>query len=240
MKKVRPGQRPSASEQNRLIDAATSMLSSNHIQGFVDSTGFHTRRTPIDIAKLAGAVRLAYCKTDAGAATTIVCYLDTDATGAEITVECDIAGGGNLNAATPRLTDGLAMPVVDIDGTWYSLFPFQATEDCDCSPGNTVSLSAVGPTDNLNVSGLVAVFIDTSANNVTLGGTVNGVDGQVLHIAVDDATNNFTLEHNEGTGNQDFILHAGADEIMTAEHGGWVFVNHGGNHWHVCSHAKHV
>jgi len=61
-----------------------------------------------------------------------------------------------------------------------------------------------------------------------------------LNIIVHDATNNFTMEHNEGTGNQDFVLHAGADEVMTAEYGGWTFVNHNGAHWHDCSHAKHV
>ena len=104
----------------------------------------------------------------------------------------------------------------------------------------TLDLSAAGPTDNLDVSGVNTVFVDTSGNNVTLGGTVGGVDGQILCVLVHDATNNFTIEHNEGTGNQDFILHAGADEVMTAEYGGWVFVNDGGDHWHDASHAKHV
>ena len=104
----------------------------------------------------------------------------------------------------------------------------------------TLDLSAAGPTDDLDVTGVNTIFINTSGNNVTLGGTVGGVNGQVLNIVVHDATNNFTIEHNEGTGNQDFILHAGADEVMTGEYGGWVFVNDGGGHWHDCSHAKHV
>ena len=104
----------------------------------------------------------------------------------------------------------------------------------------TTTLSAAGPTDDLDVSGVNTVFVDTSGGNVTLGGTVGGVDGQILCIVVHDATNNFTIEDNEGGGNQDFVLHAGADETMTAEHGGWVFINEGGNHWHDCSHAKHV
>jgi len=104
----------------------------------------------------------------------------------------------------------------------------------------TTTLSAAGPTDNLDVSGVNTVYIDTSGGNVTLGGTVGGVDGQMLCIVVHDYTNNFTIEHNEGGGNQDFILHAQADETMTGEPGGWVFVNENGNHWHDCSHAKHV
>lgn len=104
----------------------------------------------------------------------------------------------------------------------------------------TLTLSVVGPTDNLDVSGVNTVFIDTGSNHVTLGGTIGGVDGQILNIVVHDKTNNFTLEHEEGTGNQDFLLHVGADEVMTAEYGGWTFVNMNGNHWHDCSHARHV
>ncbi|MBA7515243.1 hypothetical protein ES705_07282 [subsurface metagenome] len=101
-------------------------------------------------------------------------------------------------------------------------------------------LSAAGPTDNLDVSGVNTVFIDTSSNDVTLGGTVGGVDGQILAIVVHDSTNNFAIEDREGTGNQDFYLHAEIDEVMIGEPGGWVFVNHGGAHWHDASHAKHV
>ncbi len=74
-------------------------------------------------------VRSAYCKTAAGAGTSIVCYLDTDETGIEITVECTIAGGSNLNSAIPRLTDGLEIPVWRINGVWKT-FTFQATTGC--------------------------------------------------------------------------------------------------------------
>lgn len=56
-------------------------------------------------------LHLAYCKTNAPAAAFIICYLDTDVTGTEITVNCGIAGGGNLNEALPRLTDGLWITV---------------------------------------------------------------------------------------------------------------------------------
>ncbi len=460
------------------------------------------RRRHKDRSDEAVEIRLAYCKTDAGAATVIDCYLDVDDPESDvIEVVCDIAGGGNLNSATPRLTISLIMPVVEIDDVWYSLFPFQATEDCECTPdplsidgggtgaetapaalenlgvgvtdsptfagatitagltadttglvvdgvnhrvgigtanpgakleirsstsvlrlrdtgpiadatlayvefggtegaawkrtgfvgdassGNTdiylqaeegdlhlgdssdpnvmtlqggnvgiglttidanykliirraanvnlgiglignelaiaafndalsanipmrfyaseynllngnvgigtdspdtklqvigtaslggavnktttaangtitqagtavanlgpttvtgaiksstLLLSAVGPTNDLDVSGVNTVFVDTSGNNVTLGGTIGGVDGQTLNIIVHDATNNFTIENEEGTGNQDFVLHAGGDEVMTHEYGGWVFVCDGGDHWHDCSHAKHV
>ena len=80
----------------------------------------------------ATAIHKAYCKTDAGAAAIIVCYLDEDETGEEITVGCSITGGGNLNSAIPRLEDGTLIFVTKIDGTWYCTSVFQTIENCDC------------------------------------------------------------------------------------------------------------
>lgn len=100
--------------------------------------------------------------------------------------------------------------------------------------------STVGPTDNLDVSGVNTVFIDCSANNVTIGGFLGGINGQVLHIIrLCAAVNDATLEHNEGTGNQDIFLHKGLDETLTGEYGGWTLVCNG-SHWFDVSHAKHV
>jgi hypothetical protein len=84
------------------------------------------------IPKVVGGtgIRRAFCKTDAGAATTILAYLDTDTTGTEVTVHCTIAGGGYLNAATPALTDGLEIPVWDDNGTWKCLWGFQHWGAC--------------------------------------------------------------------------------------------------------------
>ncbi|MHA2248277.1 MAG: hypothetical protein ACXADY_25225, partial [Candidatus Hodarchaeales archaeon] len=83
------------------------------------------------------------------------------------------------------------------------------------SSGQT-TVTAVGPTDDLDVSAVNSVLIDTSSNNVTIGGFTGGVAGQILTIAVVDATNNAILEHNEGTGNQDIFLNAGGDDTITA------------------------
>ncbi len=71
----------------------------------------------------------AYCKVAAGAAATIVCYLDTDGTGIQITVNCSIAGGGNLNAAVPRLADGDMIIVSKMGDDWYGPL-FNASQDC--------------------------------------------------------------------------------------------------------------
>jgi hypothetical protein len=69
---------------------------------------------------IGGSVRIAYCKDDAGAATTIACYLDTDGTGEEVTVQCLTPGGSsNLNTVVPRLSDGDPIIVIKISGTWY-------------------------------------------------------------------------------------------------------------------------
>lgn len=95
----------------------------------------------------------------------------------------------------------------------------------------TTTVTATGPTDNLDVESVNTIFIDTGSNNVTIGGFTNGVDGQIIHIAVTDISNNVTLEHAEGTGNQDLYLHSGGDETLTTEYGGWVLVCNG-THWY--------
>ena len=105
----------------------------------------------------------------------------------------------------------------------------------------TATLSAVGPTDNYDVSKVGILFIDTTANSVTIGGFVGGVAGQMIHIIkTDDTVGNFArLENEEGTGNQDIHLHAALDETLTAEFGGWTLICDGSD-WYDESHAKHV
>jgi len=72
----------------------------------------------------------AYAKAAAGAGTTIVCYLDTDATGEEITVNCEIAGGSALNAASPLLAAHDMICVWNDDGTWRPKQTFDNTGEC--------------------------------------------------------------------------------------------------------------
>lgn len=76
------------------------------------------------------AIHKAYAKAAAGAGNTIVCYLDTDTTGDEITVNCEIVGGSALNAAFPRLADGSMIAVWADGDTWRSVMTFQATGPC--------------------------------------------------------------------------------------------------------------
>jgi hypothetical protein len=84
---------------------------------------------------LAGSIgtHIAYVKTTPGAVTEVDCYLDVDATGDEITVKCSIAGSVKLNAATPRIADGLPIFVQKFGDDWWCTTIFQKTEDCVCT-----------------------------------------------------------------------------------------------------------
>ena len=77
-------------------------------------------------------IRKAYVKTTPGAVATVVCYLDTDATGPEVTVTCSIINGTALNSAIPRITDGDEIKVYLDGSTWRCVDAFQTSEDCDC------------------------------------------------------------------------------------------------------------
>lgn len=96
---------------------------------------------------------------------------------------------------------------------------------------NSTTITVLGPTDDLDVGGVDIVFVDTNANNVTIGGFTNGVDGQILQVVIENASNNTTLEHNEGTGNQDMFLNSGGDETLAASYGGWLLICNG-THWY--------
>jgi len=97
----------------------------------------------------------------------------------------------------------------------------------------TITASA----DNTDVSETNTLWITTADGNVVLGGLTGGVNGQVLYIVRKDTTNDLTLENAEGAGDQDFIMHQEADEIID---GGGVVLVCDGNDWYDVSHAKHV
>lgn len=125
------------------------------------------------------------------------------------------------------------------DKQWEPWAPIPSVEIP--TPPETKTFST-GPAaqDDVNVSGISILFLDCSANDITIGGFVGGKNGQVLTIAkICAAANDVTLEHNEGGGEQDIFLHAGGDETLTGEYGGWVLACNGTN-WYDVSHAKHV
>jgi len=98
---------------------------------YVFARNFGGRWISIDPASAgSGSIRKGYCKTAAGAGATIVCYLDTDATGEEVTVNCPVVDGSALNSAYPRLADGSLIMVWNDNDTWRSVMTFQTSEVC--------------------------------------------------------------------------------------------------------------
>lgn len=81
----------------------------------------------------ADRIRRAYCSGPAGAGKTIDANLDSTSgtllTG-PATVNCNISGGANLNAAVPRLEDEDEILITKIGGKWYCLTVFQASQEC--------------------------------------------------------------------------------------------------------------
>lgn len=102
---------------------------------------------------------------------------------------------------------------------------------------STTTVTAAGPTDNLDVGGVNVVLLNTNGNDVTIGGLTNGVSGQILYVAVIDATNDAVLEHAEGTGNQDIYLSEATDESLRTSYGGWT-LSCNGTHWYEVSDAR--
>lgn len=86
-----------------------------------------SRYIGVPFRKDSSGIRKAYCKTDAGAGSTIVCYLDEDSTGDEITVNCTIVGGSGttpvLQDCLPFLNDGQEVIVSKINEDWILLYP---------------------------------------------------------------------------------------------------------------------
>ena len=100
----------------------------------------------------------------------------------------------------------------------------------------TKTFSTEGPTDNVDVTGINTLFVDTSSNNVTIGGFVGGATGQRLAIVKVASANTLTLENNEGTGNQDIRTHDDADEVLGGgKYGGFDLVFNG-TYWHDINH----
>jgi len=102
---------------------------------------------------------------------------------------------------------------------------------------SSASLTVTSSADNTDVSGVNTMWITTAGGDVVLGGLTGGVDGQVLYIVRKDTTNDLTLENAEGAGDQDFIMHQEADELIDA---GGVVIMCDGSDWYDVSHAKHV
>lgn len=141
-KHFRKGEQPSAQEYNRLVDAAAAIASSLHIQGYSDSTGFHTRRAPI--LPSAGGTEVRSAKIQAGGVPSnntgpFICKL-IDAGGSEVGAAIDVWPCGHLGSNNfdgdvhPAYTANAYMAVyLDLDDKWYTTHTFEDTVDCICT-----------------------------------------------------------------------------------------------------------
>lgn len=149
----------------------------------------------------------------------------------------------NIPVLPDRVTLEYDGPNENLLITWGKQWePWGPIVSVELPPVSTTRTFTTGPAaqDDVDVTNVNVLFLDCSLNSITIGGFVNGVNGQVLHVArIEACANIVKLEHNEGTGNQDIMLHAGLDESLGNEFGGWILVCDGTT-WYDCSHSKHV
>lgn len=134
-------------------------------------------------------------------------------------------------------------PSALLETTWDKQWePWAAIVSIEIPPVSTTLTFTTGPAvqDDVDVTNVNILFIDATANHITIAGFKDGINGQVLHIAkTDESANSVTLEDHAGTSEQDIHLHAEQDETLTSEHGGWILVCDGDG-WYDTSHSKHV
>lgn len=149
----------------------------------------------------------------------------------------------NIVVLPDRVTLEYDGPDENLEITWGKQWePWGPIVSVELPPVRTTRTFSTGPAqqDDVDVSNVNVLFLDCTANDITIGGFVGGINGQVLHIAkICAAANDVTMKHIAGTGNQDMYLHAGGDETLTGEYGGWALACDGSN-WYDISHAKHV
>ena len=175
------------------------------------------------------------CKV-AGAIKAVVFSVWDDA----YTLRLIVAGIATLPS---RVTLEYSGPDKNLKTTWDKQWePWGPIISIEIPTSSKTLTFSTGPAqqDDVDITTIIALFLDCSGNAITISGFTGGVDGQILNVARLCATgNNATLMHAAGASVQDILLHAGADETLTGEYGGWVLVCDGSN-WFDCSHSKHV
>ncbi|MBA7692528.1 hypothetical protein ES703_101095 [subsurface metagenome] len=142
-----------------------------------------------------------------------------------------------------RVTLEYEGPSADLRITWEKQWePWGPIVSLELPPVYTTRTFSTGPgqQNDVDVSNVNILFIHCGANDIVIGGFVGGVNGQVLHVTKTCiAAHDVTMKHIAGSGNQDIYLHAGGDETLRGEYGGWTLACDGSS-WYDISHAKHV
>lgn len=148
-----------------------------------------------------------------------------------------------IDVLPDRVTLEYNGPNENLKITWDKQWePWGPIVSVELPPVSTTRTFSTGPAqqNNVDISNVNILFLDCTANDITIGGFIGGVNGQVLHVTkICAAQQDVTMKHIAGTGNQDMYLHAGGDETLRGEYGGWVLACNGTN-WYDISHAKHV
>ena len=133
---LRPGQMPTPKQYDELVHRV------NALSKITGRNGITVRPTNNGVSitgsvSTASQLRRAYVKTTPSgdsAVSAISVFLDTDTTGPEVTVKCNIIGGNNLMSAFPLVEDGnwfyvTADANTDTSG-WSNVWPFIASKSC--------------------------------------------------------------------------------------------------------------
>lgn len=150
------GERLSAQEYNRVVRTVASNAGSLHIQGYADSTGFHTRRFP-SVAEAAVVVRSARIQTGGVPSNNtgpFTCKL-LDSAGDEVGDDIDVYPREHLGTndfdgdVRPAFIATDYMSIFKaLDGKWYTTFVFEDvvfnSRGCRIQTGG-VPANAVGP-----------------------------------------------------------------------------------------------
>ena len=141
---------------------------------------------------------------------------DSDNAKVKVTGDLQVTGEINFKNVTGNIGIGITNPTttLDVEGT----VSYKHT-----------AFTTAGPTDNVDVSETTTLEVDTSSNNVVIGGFTGGVQGQILYIVKTNTSNYMQLEHNEGGGSQDIFLTTGADERVEGYGGYTLYCN--GTSW---------
>jgi len=97
-----------------------------------------------------------------------------------------------------------------------------------------------GTYNDLDVSGINILLLNSSTGDIIINGFSNGVNYQLLFLVINaPSANDITLSHESVAADEPIHLHAGADETLTNLYGGWnlLFLT---SSWFDISHAKHV
>jgi hypothetical protein len=132
--------------------------------------------------------------------------------------------GSDGDLTLRKVAKGLIL-YIKKDNRWYDV------NNLNISAGSsvmTIKSTSATPVDNVNVAGIVTIFVDTDDYDYVIGGFVGGVLGQKLYIAKVHADNVLTLEHDAASNIQEIFTPDAANlDFPATEYGGVTLICNG-------------